>query len=233
MINKIKKELRKEADKNKAKILAGFFKTKKGEYGEGDKFLGVVMPKQHMIVKKYADKISVEDALNLLNSKIHEERMTALLILVSKYRKGELSEKKQIFSLYLKNTKLINNWDLVDVTCRDIVGAYLFEKDKNILYKLAKSKNLWEKRIAIVSTFYFISKGDVFETFKIAKMLLHDRGDLIHKAVGWALREAGKKDKVQLVKFLEENGSKIPRTMLRYAIEKFSLTERKRYLARF
>src|SRR3989344_4634139 len=147
--------------------------------------------------------------------------------------KGELSEKKQIFSLYLKNTKLINNWDLVDVTCRDIVGAYLFEKDKNILYKLAKSKNLWEKRIAIVSTFYFISKGDISETFKIAKMLLHDRHDLIHKAVGWALREVGKKNRVQLVKFLEENGSKMPRTMLRYAIEKFSRTERKLNLLRY
>jgi 3-methyladenine DNA glycosylase AlkD len=230
MLNQIKKELRKEADPKKAKLLAGFFKTGKGEYGEGDKFLGVVMPKQRIVVKKYADKISVEDTLKLLKSKIHDERMTALLILMVKYKKGSEAEKKKIFSSYLANTKFINNWDLVDVTCRDIVGAYLFDKDRSVLYKLAKSKSLWERRIAIISTFYFISKGKLDDTFKIAQMLLNDKHDLIHKAVGWALREAGKRDRSKLIKFLEKNGLKMPRTMLRYSIEKFSKKERKRYL---
>lgn len=222
ILNKIKNELRKKADKNKAKILASFFKTGKGQYGEGDKFLGIVMPRQREIIKKYYQEISLSETLKLLQSKWHEERMSALLFLMSKYKKGTDAERKKIFSLYLANAKFINNWDLVDVTCRDIVGNYLFERDRQVLYKLIKSKNLWERRIAIVSTFYFISKNDLDDTYKLAKILLVDSHDLIHKAVGWALREAGKRDEKRLVKFLEDNRLKMPRTTLRYAIERLS-----------
>jgi len=231
MITQIKTELKKLADPKKAKDLSWFFKTGKGEYGEGDIFLGIVMPKLRIVAKKYFREISVKDTLKILKSPHHEERMLALLILMFKYQKGSEKEKKEIFLSYLANTRYINNWDLVDISCRDIVGAYLFEKGKNVLYKLAKSKNLWGRRIAIVSTFYFISKNDLADTYKIAKILLRDKHDLIHKAVGWALREAGKKNKEKLVKFLDENCLKMPRTTLRYSIEKFSEKERKYYLS--
>ena len=234
MMSEIRKELQKLADPVRAKLSQRFFKTGKGDYGEGDRFLGMVMSEQRKIAKKYSDNISVEDTIKLLRSgKFHEERMVALLILILKYKKGSQVEHKQIFESYLENTKFINNWDLVDVTCSNIVGAYLFDKDKKILYKLAKSKNLWEKRIAIISTFYFISKGKISDTFKISKILITDKHDLIHKAVGWMLREAGKRDKAKLVKFLEGNRLKMPRTTLRYSIEKFSPAERRRYLTRF
>jgi 3-methyladenine DNA glycosylase AlkD len=226
MIGEIKRELKKLANPERARLSLRYFKTGKGQYGEGDKFLGTGMLNQRKIAKKYSDKISTQETLRLLKSKFHEERMTALLILMLKYKKGTVAEQRKIFSAYLANTKFINNWDLVDVTCRGIVGAYLFDRNKSILYKLAKSKSLWEKRIAIISTFYFISKGDLDDTFKIAKMLLADKHDLIHKAVSWALREAGKHDKAKLVKFLEENAVKMPRTALRYAIEKFPKNEK-------
>jgi 3-methyladenine DNA glycosylase AlkD len=221
VLNEISSELRGKSDKEKAGLLAGYFKTGKGEYGEGDKFLGVVMPDQRKIAQKYAGKISIEETLKLLQSKFHEERMTALLMLMLKYKKGGGADKQKIFLSYLLNTKFINNWDLVDVTCRDIVGAHLFGKDRKILYRLAKSKSLWDRRIAVISTAYFISKGELSETYKIAKILLSDKHDLIHKATGWMLREAGKRDKKRLVEFLEENRQKMPRTALRYAIEKF------------
>jgi len=250
-MGKIKTELKKLADPEKAKILQKFFKTGKGEYGEGDQFLGIVMPKLRNLAKKYFLEISIPEILKLLKSKIHEERMLALLILMSKYKTAAKKFEKnhlvsdaqtlqKIFTFYLLNTKHINNWDLVDITCRDIVGAFLFtstqqnfgkgKKEQKILYELAKSKNIWERRIAIVSTYYFIQRNDLNHTFKIAKMLLADKHDLIHKAGGWMLREAGKKDKDQLVKFLNENSAQMPRTMLRYAIEKFSPIERCKYL---
>lgn len=233
ILNGIRQELKKVADSKRAELSLRFFKTGKGEYGEEDRFLGIVMPEQRKIAQKYTSNISVEETLKLLQGKFHEERMTALLILVFKYKKGSQVEQKQIFESYLANTKFINNWDLVDVTCSNIVGVYLFDKNKEILYKLAKSKSLWERRIAVISTLYFISKGELSDTFKISKILLADRHDLIHKAVGWMLREAGKQDKTKLVKFLEENRLKMPRTMLRYSIEKFSPVERKRYLSHF
>lgn len=233
MINKIKKELRKLVNSEKAKIWTKFFKIEKNEYGEGDKLLGIAMPEQHKIANEYYNKISIENALRLLRGKYHEERMLALLILMLKYKKGTEAEKKKIFNAYLANTKYINNWDLVDVTCRDIIGAYLFDKNRNILYKLAKSEDLWKKRIAIVSTFYFISKGDLNDTFKISEILLKDKYDLIHKAVGWMLREAGKHDKPCLLSFLDKHGKSMPRTALRYSIEKFSLEERKYILAKY
>jgi 3-methyladenine DNA glycosylase AlkD len=241
MTTLIKKEIQKLADPEKAKALSWFFKTGEGEYGYGDKFLGIVMPKLRILAKKYFKEISLNDALKLLKSKFHEERMLALLILMFKYKTvyaavrqgcGNKNELETIFRAYLANTKYINNWDLIDVTCRDIIGAYLLDRDKSILYKLAKSKNIWEKRISIISTAYFISENKLTDTYKLSKILLQDSHDLIHKAVGWMLREAGKRDKEKLVKFLEQNRLKMPRTMLRYAIEKFSPSERKHFLSK-
>lgn len=234
MIRQIKKELRKFYSLERAKNSAWFFKTGKGEYGAGDKFMGITMPQLRIVAKKYFDKISIPETLKILKSKFHEERMLALLILMFKYKeankKKNEKEKIEIFKVYLANTKYINNWDLVDITCRDTVGAYLLDRNKSVLYKLAKSKNLWERRIAIVSTFYFIAKNDLDDTFKIAEILLNDSHDLIHKAVGWALREAGKHDKTRLLAFLNKHGHYMPRTMLRYSIEKFSTAERKYFL---
>jgi len=226
----IKKELAKKADRFRAKNLSRFFKTKPGEYGAGDLFLGIRVPDLRIVAKKYFSKADLTDIQILLKSKIHEERMTALLILLLKYKRIGEREREKIFRFYLRNTKFINNWDLVDVSCRDIIGNYLFKKDKKILYKLAKSKNLWERRISIISTFYFISRNQIDDTLKIAKILLNDKHDLIHKAVGWALREAGKKSLLAEKKFLEKYASHMPRVMLRYAIEKFPLALRENYL---
>lgn len=240
---KINSDLKKGADNEKAKLLGRYFKTGKGEYGEGDKFLGLTMPQLRLIAKKYQSEISLAETLKLLQSRFHEERMLSLLLLMLKYKKGDEAQQQKIFAAYLGNTKFINNWDLVDVTCRDIVGAHVFagarqspsgdKKYFQILYRLAKSESLWERRIAIVATFYFISKNELTETFKISQMLLSDKHDLIHKAVGWALREAGKKDKAELVAFLNAHLRQMPRTTLRYAIERFPQAERKRYLTGF
>lgn len=249
MIIKIKSELKNLADEKRAKNSMWFFKTDKGEYGEGDKFLGITMPQLRVIAKKYFREISTGDALKILKSKWHEERMLALLILMMKYRAAKSASsadrqiRNNIFKTYLANTRCINSWDLVDVTCRDIVGAHLFYTDSNpkkkpdrkILYKLARSKNLWEKRIAIVSTAYFIGKNDLDDTFKISEILLKDSHDLIHKAVGWMLREAGKPARggqARLRVFLEKHAHHMPRTMLRYSIEKFSPEERKYWLTK-
>lgn len=224
MIEKIKKEIKEKANKEKAKILQKFFKTKKGEYGEGDVFLGASVPDLRKIAKKYCD---TEDVLKLLHSKIHEERFVAILVLIEKYEKGE---KEKVFNIYLKSTKYINNWDLVDVSCYKIVGDYLFDKKRDVLYKLACSDSIWERRIAVISTFYFIRKNDFKETLKLAKILLEDEHDLIHKAVGWMLREIGKRDVEKEESFLKRHYKRMPRTMLRYAIEKFPKEKRLYYL---
>jgi 3-methyladenine DNA glycosylase AlkD len=224
MIRRIKREIRQKSDKGKAKILQSFFKTKKGEYGEGDVFLGVSVPELRKIAKKHK---KTENLLKLLQSKIHEERLVATLILIEKFKAGE---RDKIFRLYLENTKWINNWDLVDVSCYKIVGGYLFDKKRDILYKLACSSSVWERRMAIVSTFYFIRKNDFEETLNISEMLLEDEHDLIHKAVGWMLREVGKRDVKKEEIFLKKYYRKMPRTMLRYAIEKFPKEKRVFYL---
>jgi len=226
----IKKELKILANKEKAEILQRFFKTGKGQYGEGDVFLGIVVPEQRKIVKKYYADLSLEDTVKLLHSKIHEERLVAVLILVAKYKKGSEADKKKIFNLYIKNAQYINNWDLVDLSAPNIVGDFLLDKDRAVLYKLAKSKNLWEKRIAILASFTFIRNKDFGDTIKISEILLEDDHDLIHKAVGWMLREMGKRDEKVLEKFLQKHYKKMPRTMLRYAIEKFEEEKRKMYL---
>lgn len=228
-LNDIRRDLDKLKNPQKAKALSGFFKTGKGEYGEGDIFLGLTVPQQRQITKKYPD-LSLEDLQKLLSSKIHEYRLTSLFILIAKYKKADEREKGEIFDFYLKNTKNINNWDLIDLSAPSIVGDYLLEKDRAILYRLAKSKSLWEKRIAILATATFIKNGQLKDTLKISEILLNDKHDLIHKAVGWMLREIGKKDQKVEEQFLMKYYKTMPRTMLRYAIERFSEEKRKFYL---
>jgi len=228
-IQQIKKQLTQLAKKEKAEILQRFFKTGPGEYGEGDVFIGVKVPDLRKVAKDFHD-IAIKDVIILLESAIHEERLLALLMLVSKYVKGNETAKKEIYKLYLKKTTFINNWDLVDVTAQHIVGDYLMDKNKSPLYRLTKSKDLWERRIAVMATFCFIKRERYEDTLKIAKILLNDKEDLIHKAVGWMLREIGKRNMVIEEAFLKQHYKEMPRTMLRYAIEKFPESKRQQYL---
>lgn len=235
MSQKIKLELASFSSKEKAKILSSFFKTWKGQYGEWDKFLWVKVPEQRKIAKKIFKKISFEDLQILLDSEIHEERLTALLILTYSY---EFSKKQknsksceEIFHFYLKNLKAVNNWDLVDLSAPKIVWNFLQDKDKKILYTLAESKVLWERRVAILSTFVFLKKWDFKDLFALSEILLSDKEDLIHKSVGWMLREAWKMESKPVENFLKKFYKKIPRTTLRYAIEKFEELKRKKFLA--
>jgi len=229
MLEKLKKELQKNSSKEKAEIYSKFFKTQKGEYGEGDIFIGLTVPKQREIAKKYSN-LSLSKIQQLLKSKIHEYRLTALLIICEKYKKAKEEEKANIFNFYLKNTKKINNWDLVDISAPNIVGNFLLDKKKSVLYNLANSSNLWEKRIAIVSTLYFIQKKEFEDALAISEILLKDKHSLIHKAVGWMLREIGKRNEPILEDFLKFHYKTIPRTTLRYAIERFEESKRKEYL---
>ncbi|MDD2646503.1 MAG: DNA alkylation repair protein [Patescibacteria group bacterium] len=230
MLNKIKKDFLKAQDKKKAKLLAGFFKTGKGQYGEGDVFLGIIVPKQRAIAKKYSD-LSLINCQKLLKSKIHEYRLTALLILVGQYKKSDWPKRKKIFDFYCRNFKYINNWDLVDLSAPNITGHYLYNQSGGPLIKRwIKSDHLWTKRIGLLSTAYFIKNKQFNEILSAARLLLKDRHDLIHKASGWMLREAGKKDGQVLTKFLDQNFRQMPRTMLRYAIEKFPEKKRQHYL---
>ena len=222
-------ELKKAGSKKDAEILQWFFKTGKGEYGEGDKFLGIRVPKIREIAKKYK-KLTPEEINKALKSKYHEERLCALLILVEKYSKAGEGEKEEIVKFYLANTKYINNWDLVDLTAPKILGKHLLNRNRKILTKLSRSENLWERRISILSTFEFIRNKDFSDTLKISKKLLKDEQDLIHKAVGWMLREIGKRDLKTEEEFLKKHYNKMPRTMLRYAIEKFPEKKRLAYL---
>lgn len=231
LLLKIKQDLRRVADPTRAAVSQRYFKTGKGEYAGGDKFLGVAVPQTRAIVKKYWREISIADAEIILRSEIHEERMTALLIMVKKFEKGDESEKKNIFDLYLANTKHINNWDLVDLSAPKIVGEYLQSKDKKILFELAESESLWKRRIAMLATFWFIGKGEPEFSLKIAEILVNDKEDLIHKAVGWALREIGKRCGQEIEEqFLQKHYKNMPRTMLRYAIERFDEPKRQDYL---
>ena len=234
MLSQLKNEMQALSNPEKAKILGGFFKTGKGQYGEGDVFLGIVVPEQRKVAKKFWNQIELEDIQELLNSKIHEHRMVGLLILMQQYKKAKKDslKKLKIFEFYLKNTKNINNWDLVDLSAPNIIGDYLQKEGTDILKQLARSENLWERRIAIVSTFPFIRKRSFGETLAISDMLLKDEHDLIHKAVGWMLREVGKRNKNVLELFLEPRYKEMPRTMLRYSIEKFSKEERDKWMKR-
>ncbi len=225
----LKKQLRYFADVEKATFLQRFFKTGKGQYGEGDIFLGVTVPNTRIVAKKFIE-LSLLEIKEILYSKVHEERLCALLLLVEKYQIADEKWKKEVFNFYILNAKQANNWDLVDLSAPRIVGGYLLDKNKNILYKFAKSKNLWQKRISILSTFWFIKYGKFNDSLKIAEILMNDKHDLIHKAVGWMLREVGKRDLAVEEKFLKKYYKKMPRTMLRYAIEKFPEEKRLGYL---
>jgi 3-methyladenine DNA glycosylase AlkD len=228
-MQKITKRLKALANKDQAAVSRRFFKTGPGEYGEGDVFLGIKVPVLRMLAKEFAD-LPLQEAGTLLNSGIHEERLLALLILVRMFDRGDDFIRQAIYNLYLKNMSFVNNWDLVDLSAPCIVGPYLADRSRAPLYRLAMSKNLWERRIAIMSTFHFIKKGEFSETLKIAETLLRDRQDLIHKSVGWMLREIGKRHPQTEVNFLNRYYQKMPRTMLRYAIEKFPEPIRVAYL---
>ena len=229
MLPSLRAELQNAASPEKAKIYQRFFKTGKGQYGEGDIFLGITVPETRKIAKKYVE-LSFSDIVELLKSKIHEERLIALLLLIEKYKKSDNIEKERIINFYLSNTKYVNNWDLVDLSAHQLLGSFIENKDKSVLVKLAKSENLWERRIAIIATYHFIKSEQYAETFKIAEILIEDKHDLIQKAVGWMLREVGKRSLYAEEDFLKQHYKKMPRTMLRYSIERFDAEKRYNYL---
>jgi len=228
-VSTIKTQLKKLASPQKAKILQGFFKTGPGEYGEGDIFLGITVPQLRGVAKAWLS-LNEDGILVFLQSPVHEERLLALIILVEQFAQTTPGRQERIFQLYLQNTPFINNWDLVDLSAPKIVGKFLADKDRAILYHLARSSLLWERRIAIVATFYFIKNKQWDDTLAISRQLLADREDLMHKAVGWMLREAGKQSVPALEDFLKKHSRTMPRTMLRYAIERFPEAKRKTYL---
>lgn len=214
-------ELKKVADAQKAVVLSRYFKTGKGEYGEGDFFLGITVPKQRVIAKRYYKKAELADIARLLDSKIHEHRFTALEMLVLKYEASENeTAKKEIFNFYIKNRSGINNWDLVDTSAPYIVGDYLAYRPRSLLYRLAMSKKLWDRRIAVVSTYLFIKNGDFTDVCALSELLMADPQPLIHKVCGWMLREMGKKNELKLLEFLGKNYQLMPRIMLSYATER-------------
>ena len=219
------------ADPEKAAVLSRFFKTGKGEYGEGDMFIGIKVPDQRKIAGKYT-AMSPDELHKLLADPIHECRLTALMILVNQYTDCVPEKRDEIYRFYLANTGFINNWDLVDLSCYKIIGRHLYSTgcDRRILDSLAASKNLWEQRIAVISTFHFIKNREYADTIRLCVFFLNHRHDLIHKATGWMLREIGKRDLNELRSFLERHAPVMPRTMLRYAIEKLDKAERKKYM---
>lgn len=247
----LRREIRRLGNPNRAQCSQRFFKTGPGEYGEGDRFIGLTVPQVRALVKQHRE-LSLRDTRHLLRSPVHEERLLALLLLVQAYRQGDPDRRQQIYDLYLRNTRHINNWDLVDCSAEHIVGAFLFSgcsggsvsrrlpgRKRPALHRsaatirlgrLARSTSLWERRIAIIATFHFIKRGEFTPTLAIARQLLRDREDLIHKAVGWMLREVGKRDLPAEERFLRQHYRQMPRTMLRYAIERFPEPKRQRYL---
>ena len=238
-MNNIIERLKGVASEEKRNVQLRFFKTGVGEYGYGDEFLGVMVPQVRAIVKEVWQNITLEEIETLLHSPYHEARLTALLLLVKIYEECKRRPsackadcQNKIFDIYTTNYDYINNWDLVDLSAPNIVGQHLYEKDCSLLYEFAQSNHLWKQRIAVVATLYFIRKGEFSHTYALAKLFMNTKQDLIQKAVGWMLREAGKRDVSQLRNFLNEHKRVMPRTMLRYAIEKFSESERPEYLAK-
>lgn len=225
-INKtITQELQSLSNAEKREIFPKFFKAGKGQYGEGDRFLGVTVPNIRTIAKRHKE-ISLEEIRELLESEWHEVRLCALIIMVETSKKKDETLRQKLFDLYLSQTNHINNWDLVDLSCHHIVGEYLLDKSRDILYQLAQNRLLWDNRIAIVSTYAFIRKGQLEDTYALSELMMHHPHDLMHKAIGWMLREAGKRDSDRLYDYIMSHRADMPRTMLRYAIEKFSPKER-------
>ncbi|MGH9814694.1 MAG: DNA alkylation repair protein [Candidatus Acidiferrales bacterium] len=225
----LRRVLRRLAKPGKAKGLQGFFKTGPGEYAEGDQFIGVMVRESRAIARRYRE-LPLREVTQLLRSPWHEERLVALFILVDQFQRGSATKQQAIYELYLRSTPCVNNWDLVDSSAAYIVGPWLARHSRTVLLRLARSRSLWERRIAIVATHYFIRRHDYRDTLRITKMLLGDGHHLIHKACGWMLREVGQRDVAVLERFLQRYASRMPRTMLRYAIEKFSAPRRRLYL---
>jgi 3-methyladenine DNA glycosylase AlkD len=225
----ISKRLQKMGNKEDARFLQGFFKTGVGQYGEGDIFLGIRVPALRKLAKEYK-ALPLKEILLLLRSPYHEVRLFALILFVNAFARGDENIQKKIYDLYMANTRYINNWDLVDISAHNITGAFLLERSRKPIYQLAKSKNLWERRMAVLATFHFIKSNQFADSLKIAAILLQDKEDLIHKAVGWMLREIGKRDIVCAESFLQKHCQVMPRTMLRYAIERFTPAKRRRYM---
>ncbi len=230
LIMTLEQQLQAYSNPQKKEFLPRFFKTGKGEYGEGDKFLGVVVPDIRKVAKANLH-LSLKEVEKSLQNEYHECRLCALLILVEKFKKSKTEEeRKNIYDFYLFHTRYINNWDLVDLSAKDIVGGYLKNKDRSVLYKLVESSDLWKQRISVIATFAFISENDFKDILALSEKLLYHKHDLIHKATGWMLREAGKRDETVLCQFLDQHHKEMPRTMLRYAIEKLSDEERTFYM---
>ena len=228
MLDELQKELKKLSSEKRASAMQRYFKTGEGEYGFGDVFIGITVPNCRKLAIKYKE-MSFEDLYKLLRSEIHEERLITLLILVHNFQKEELLQRR-IYEFYIKNIKFVNNWDLVDLSSHVIIGGYLIDKPKDVIYKLSRSKNMWERRIAIISTFHFI-KNDMFDvSLDLAEKLISDENDLIQKALGWMLREIGKRDKKTEVQFLDKNYKNMGRVSLRYSIEKFPQKSRQAYM---
>lgn len=232
MYDTILDELAAEGNAANASLLARFFKTGPGQYGEGDAFLGIKVPPIRRIAKQYKD-LPVSEVQKLLDSKWHEARLLGAIILSNQSMKGDDAKKQAVFEYYLANTRAINNWDIVDLSCREAVGGYLLlhPEKQYILEDLARSENVWERRIAMVSTWQFIRERKLDQTFTVATILLHDKHDLIHKAVGWMLREAGKRDEPRLKEYLKKHHRVMPRTAFRYAIERLSPEERRYFMS--
>ncbi len=230
MIEVIQKQIAQQASPLKASISQRFFKTQQGQYGEGDVFIGLTVPQIRTLAKQYAE-LSLDDIEILFCSTIHEERLLAILILIRQFEKmKQKTEQKKIYDFVLQHIYHVNNWDLVDTLAPKMIGTYLIDKDKSILYQFAQEENLWLRRIAIISCFHFIRHQQLEDALRISQILLHDTHDLIHKAVGWMLREIGKRDDIALQNFLHQYAIVMPRTMLRYAIEKMDKTQRQVYL---
>ena len=229
MLARLRRELKTLTDPQVAAHSQRFFKTGPGQYGEGDQFIGIRVPALRRLARRYED-LPIDQAESLLRSKIHEYRQIALFILVGRYRRGNAAERAEIYKRYLRNTAHINNWDLVDASAEHIVGAWLQNRSRKPLIQLAASGSLWERRMAVLATFHFIKKGEFEETLRIAKLLINDREDLIHKAVGWMLREVGKRSAATAGAFLRRHYRAMPRTMLRYAIEKLPEDQRQAFL---
>ena len=228
-LRELRESLRREASPKDARFLQRYFKAGPGEYGEGDKFLGIRVPVTRKLAREFCE-LPQHDVVALLQAPIHEERLLALIILVNIFQCADEAGRAEIYALYLAQFDRVNNWDLVDSSAPYIVGPHLLNRSRKILFRLARSKNLWHRRVAVLATFYFIRQNDFADALRLAERLRDDEHDLMHKAVGWMLREIGKRDVAVLKKFLQQHAARMPRTMLRYAIEKLSERERQRYL---